>query len=370
MDKIDKYFLSNADKLSYIELKNELKEYKKIGIHNIPLPIILQDLMFGITNNKFNNEISINYIIDGILFNISIDKDFRYINEYKEILKKTVPNYIQYSVNKGIKALEQDLNRAIMFFRAAFILDERNEFAAYNYARVLWNLEVLKDDLPLFVEKSIRILERIIKYNDKYSLAYYELGNINASMGKWIKADSFYRKSLENLEIDEVKEEIRNKIQEISPDVAVENAIYYINRMYYTKAIEFLIEARKNSTRYDIPYYIGISYMNQEKPEIAEKYFEEAIAKGADFSTLYVDYTYIKYILNKEVEALQIVNEALEKYPTDIKLRYNRAIIYIALNKTDKAEEDFQFILEYQDLSDELYNQIMIIRQNLRRENE
>lgn len=368
MNKVDNYFLSKSDKLSYIELKNKMSEYEKVGMIDIPLPIILDELMKGISNSDFQNEISMEYIINGILFNIAVDKDFRYISDYKDILKNTVKEPVKYSINLGIKHFETDIERSLIYFRAAFILDESDEFAAYNYARLLWNADCAKEDRSLFIEQSIRILERIIRHNENYPLAYFELGNINRAMGEWLKADSFYKKTLNHLEIEELREEVRNKINEIAPDVAVENAIYFINKMDYFRAIETLMDARKNSGRYDIPYYIAVAYMNRENPEMAEVFFEEAIDKGADFSTLYVDYTYTKYILGKDIEALQIANSALEKYPADIKLRYNRAIIYISLKKYDKANEDFNFILEYQDLSDELFNQIMIIKENLKEE--
>ena len=69
--------------------------------------------------------------------------------------------------------------------------------------------------------------------------------------------------------------------------------------------------------------------------------------------------------MGKIEEALVIASEALDKYPADIKIRYNRAMIYIELNQIQKANEDFDFILEYQDLSDELFNQIMIIKENI-----
>ena len=93
--------------------------------------------------------------------------------------------------------------------------------------------------------------------------------------------------------------------------------------------------------------------------------FEESLEKGADFSTLYTDLVYVKYLLNKEYEAIQIANEAVEKYPSDIKLRYNRAVILISLNQNKKAIEDLDFILEYQDLSDEMFNQIMKIKESI-----
>lgn len=366
MNIIDKYFRKKTDKISFIELRDNINTYEKYGLNqDVPLPIILDEMMGAIAQDEFTNEIHIDYIISGMLYMIAIDQDFTYVNDYKNILNKLIDNPSNYSLTRGIRYLDVDLESSILYTRAAFLLDERNELAAYNYARILWNLAVPEDEKHVYVEESVRILERILNYNEKNPLANYELGNIFVATGNYIKANSYYNRALQNSDLDELKEEIRNSIIKISPDVAVENAIYFINKMDYNSSISELMEVRKNSSRYDIPYYIAIAYMNSEKPEMAEQFFEEAIEKGADFATLYTDLVYVKYLLKKDVEAIHIANEAVEKYPAEIKLRYNRAVILISLGKFDKANEDLDFILEYQDLSDEMFNQIMKIKESI-----
>lgn len=363
MNIIDKYFRQFADKLSYIELKENFDKYKQIGLNDLPLPIILDEMMDGISSKNFENEISIEYIINGILYNIAIDPEFMHINEYKDILSKLIDDPSKFAMAKVMKFMETDKQKSMLYNRAAFILNERNEFAAYSYARILWTLPIDKEEKHVYVEQAVRILERILSYNDKYPLAAFELGNIFRSTGDYIKANSYYNMALRASENEQLNEQIRNYITEISPDVAVENAIYYLNRMNYSTAIDSLMDARKQSSRYDIPYYIAIAYMNNSNPQMAEQFFEEAIDKGADFATLYTDYVYIKYILNKPFEAIEIANQAIDQYPSEIKLRYNRAVINVAQGRNDKANEDLDFILEYQDLSDEMFNQIMKIKE-------
>lgn len=365
MNIIEKHFRTKTDRLSYIELKDNISDYSQFGLKDIPLPIILDEMMDGIKNEDFQNEINMEYIVNGILFNIAIDPEFMYIDEYKEILNNLLENPSRFALSKAISSMDKYIDNAILYTRAAFLLDEKNELAAYNYARFLWNIEVDESEKHVYVEEAVRILERILNYNEENPLANYELGNISRATGDFIKANSYYNRALRYSENEELNEEIRDQINKISPDVAVENAIYFINRMNYSNAISELMEARKNSNRYDIPYYIAISYMNQENPTLAEQFFEEAIDKGADFATLYTDLVYLKYILGKEFEAIDIATQALEKYPTDIKLRYNRAIIYVSKGQNEKANEDFDFILEYQDLSDEMFNQIMKIKESM-----
>lgn len=365
MNIIEKYFRTKTDKLSFIELKDNVSIYEKNGLKDIPLPVILDDMVEGFKNDNFQNEIKMEYIINGMLYLIAIDPEFLHANEYKEILSNLLDNPTNYSLSKAAKSMDIDLEKALLYSRAAFLLNEKSELAAYNYSRLLWNIEVDDKEKHVYVEQAVRILERVLNYNSENVLANFELGNINVATGDYIKANNFYKKSLKNSENDEINEQIRNMMNKIEPFVAVEDAIYFINKMDYQRALEILMNARHNSSRFDIPYYIAIAYMNQEKPELAEKFFEEAIHKGADFATLYTDLVYIKYVLKKEIEALHIANDAVDKYPTEIKLRYNRAIILISLGKNEKAIEDIDFILEYQDLSDEMFNQIMKIKESL-----
>lgn len=366
MNLIDKYFREKANKVSFIELKDRVDTYERYGIkEDIPLPIILDDMMDGIKYENFQNEINIKYILEGMLYMIAIDPEFIYINDYKNIIRKLIDEPSKFALSKALENIDINNEAYIIYTRSAFLLDEKNELAANNYARILWNLDVKEDERHVFVEEAVRILERVLRYNDKSALANFELGNIFSATGDFIKADSYYKRALNNSEVEELEQNIRDRIQKIAPDVAVTNSIYFINKMNYNQAINDLMEVRKNSSRYDIPYYIAIAYMNSNNFEMAEQFFEESIDKGADFATLYTDLVYVKYMLKKDSEAIHLANDAIEKYPTEIKLRYNRAIILISLNKFDKANEDLDFILEYQDLSDEMFNQIMKIKESM-----
>lgn len=366
MTKIDDYFLSKTNLLSYIELKNNRDIYIDYGLNDISLPVVTDELMKSLKNQELENEIDLKFIIKGILYNVAIDPEFKFIDDYKNILKNIFDYPAKYAVNLGVSQLDIDLQQALILFRSAYILDQKDKFAAYNYARLLWRLEVKEEDRTIFIGESVDILEAILRLDDRFSLSYYELGQIFSKTGNYIKAISYYKNALLYIEKPEIENEIRTHINEIEPEALIQDAIYYINKMNYTKAIELLHDCLRRVSRYDAYYYLAICYMNIENFEISEEYFEKALKSNADFSTLYIDYTYVKYILGKTDEALQIANTALERFPTDIKLRYNRAIIYISLGKTDKANDDFDFILEYADLSDELFNQIMTIKENMK----
>lgn len=368
MINIDKYFLDQNEKLSYLEIKEQKEIYVDYGLNDIALPIVSDDLLEALQNEHFETGVSSEYIVDGMLYNIAIDPEFKYAEDYKHVLNNMISDPSKYAVKRGVDKLDKDINKSLIFFRAAYILDENNNYAAYNYARLLWRLE-LEDDIKAdFVSYSIKLLEKTIAADDNFSLGFYELGNIHRALGEYLKSFNFYKNALERVEVEAVKEEIRQLMSEVEPDALVEDAIYSINRMNYSRAIELLVEAQKNSNRYDVLYYLAVSYMNQENFDLADEYFEKALKGGADFATLFIDYIYVKYTKGETQNALILANQALEKYPADLKIRYNRALIYSELGQKDKAVEDLDFILEYADLSDEFFNQVMIVKEGLLRE--
>lgn len=365
MAYIDKFFRDKSDKLSYLELKNQKEVYVDYGLNDIALPIVADDLMMALQNDHFQNEVSSEYIVDGMLYNIAIDPDFKYVQDYKNVLKNMISDPSKFAVSRGIEYFDKDPERALIFFRAAYLINPEDNYAAYNYARMLWRLDVDEDKKSEFIASSIKILENTINKDDKFALGYYELGNINQALGEYLKSMNYYKNTLERVDLDSVKEEVRMKMKEVEPDALIEDAIYSINRMNYSRAIELLNEVQKNSNRYDALYYLAVCYMNQENFELADEFFEKAVKGGADFATLYIDYIYVKYIKGEVIEALNLANNALEAYPADLKIRYNRALIYVQLDQVDKAIEDLDFILEYDDLSDEFFSQVMTVKQAL-----
>ncbi len=365
MTILDKYFRDKAEKLAYLELKNEKEKYIDFGLNDIALPIISDDLMEALQNNRFDHEVDSKYIVEGMLYNIGVDPSFKYSQDYKNVLKNMISNPTKYAIAKAVSYLDKDMEKSLVLFRAASILDERDDFAAYNFARLLWRLDVEQEVKEAFIANSIEILEEITKRSPDYSLAYYELGNIFRALGEYIKSMNYYRKALELVDEESVKEEIRNSMKDIEPDALIEDAIHYISKMNYKKALELLLDVQKNVSRYDVLYYLAICYMNMEDFDNALYYFDKALKGGADFATLYIDYIYVLYSSGEIYKALDIANQALDKYPADLKIRYNRALIYVELSMVDKAVEDLDFILEYADLSDEFRHQVLEIRNNL-----
>jgi len=90
----------------------------------------------------------------------------------------------------------------------------------------------------------------------------------------------------------------------------------------------------------DTNAYVNAAFAahNGQLWEDAVRNYKRAIENGAQSTDLY--YNYINILstgINDKERALEAVNEALEKFPTDANLQKNRINLYIELDKVDEA---------------------------------
>ena len=361
MNKLDSYFIKYTDKLAYIDLKEESKVE---DLKETPLPIYIDDMKEGIETGDFAKEINLEIILEAMLLNIAIDKDFIFKEAYIKILKKYLKDIGGFAANKSIHYEKDNKTKALLVARAGYLLDPNNKYNSYLYARLLWQLayEVDENLESSFIKEALKILQDILKIDDKFQLSYYELGNIYANLGEYIKARSYYNNALRFTEEETAKNEIRNKLISIEDNAEIEQALYYIGKSQYNEAIKTLSKLLSNTKRADAYYYLGVAYQNLGQYEDSIKAFEKSLDHGANFRELYNDYSISLYLYKEEIRALSIIEEGLRKYPQDPRMTYNKIQINLVIGNTAKAREDLEELLTYDDLTDELRENLAIIK--------
>ena len=361
MNNLDAYFIKYTDRLAYIELKEESTNEDLKGIS---LPIYIEDMKEGIQTGEFASEINLEIILEAILLNLAIDSNFIYRNQYEKVLKKYLKNIGDYTANKSVNYEEKDKTKALLISRSGYILDPENKYNAYLYARLLWPLAYVDEGEYQndFVKESLRILQEILKQDEEFKLSYYELGNIYANLGEYIKARSYYNKALRLTDDEMAKNDIRNKILSIDDNAEIESALYYIGKSNYNEAVRTLTKLLSKTKRADAYYYLGVAYQNLNQYENSITSFEKSLELNADFRELYNDYAISIYLNKKEIEALSIINQGLKKYPQDPRMTYNKIQINLVLGNIEKAKEDIDELLTYDDLTEEIKNNLSIIK--------
>lgn len=360
---LDNYFKKFSKNLTYLELKDSSNFQMLKGIS---LPVYIDEVKKGILSGAMEEEIKVQNFFDGMIINLAIDPDFIYNDKYKLILDKYIDDFAKYTTNQALQA--KDRIKAILLLRGGFLLNPLDSYNSYLYARNLWPLafEISEDYKDEFIKKSIEILEDIIKRNENFAPSYFELGNIYTNLGRYIKAKSYYNKALQKTDSIEAIDEIRDKISEIEDNAQIEEALYFIGKSRYDEAIRTLTHLLSNAKRADAYYYLGVSYQNLGQYENSIMAFENAIDLGGNFRELYNDYAISLYLKQKLQQALEVIDKGLKLYPSDPRLSYNKIQINLVLGNLNQAQKDIEELLSFDDLSDEIGENLSIIKEQFK----
>ena len=356
---MNNYFRKYTENLAYLNLKETSSNQL---LKDLDLPVYIDDMKTGIMTGQMQEEISLEKFLDGMIINIGVDPDFIHADEYKVILNKYIPDISKYTPSKALASYDRD--KSLLFLRGGYILNPEDNYNSYLYARYLWpiafNLE--EENADEFVKESLKILQDIISRDQNFAIAYYELGNIYKNLGEYIKARSYYNNALQKTDSPEAMDEIRDKFTEINDNAEIEEALYFIGKSRYDDAIKKLTGLLSNKKRADAYYYLGVAYQNIGQYDNSIMAFENALDAGADFREVYNDYGVSLYLREKPYEALNIIEEGLGKYPSDPRLSYNKIQINLVIGNINKAKEDIEELLTFDDLSDEIRHNLMIIK--------
>lgn len=361
MSKLDSYFLQFTDKLAYLDLK----ESASYGLLNdVPLPIYMEDMSEKIISGEMANKIDLETILEAMLINLGIDKNFEYKNEYTQILENYLKNIGGFAARKAIENTEENRDKALFLARGGYIINPLDIYNAYNYARLLWpkSFEENEDYQDEFVKEALMILQDIISQDENFPLSYYELGNIYTNLGEYVKARSYYENALQRTEDIEAKEEIRRSIDLINDNAEIEESLYYIGKGNNQAAIKKLTRLLSSKARADAYYYLGVAFQNIGQYENSIMAFQNSLDKQGEFRELYNDYAVSLYAAGREEDALNIISQGLEVFPEDPRMVYNAIQINLSLGNISKAKEDIENLLSYDDLSPELINNLMVLK--------
>ena len=120
MDFISEFYSDKVDEIFYLELKNNDK-----GI-DYPLPILKKDFVEEIKAGTFNERIEFKYFLRGIVYNLAIDNNFKYREEYFKLLKDIMDNLDKIVMNMAFEEMEDDIVTSNIFLKFNY-----NEFGNY-----------------------------------------------------------------------------------------------------------------------------------------------------------------------------------------------------------------------------------------------
>lgn len=350
MKIIDDYFLKKAKKISFLELKKgstlNIKDYTITD--DLPLPVVTDTLVEEIKEGKIEDELKVAYIMEGMIYLLGVDYDFKHNDEYKKILYNINSDIEDFILYRGLKFNEEEqYDNGAIYFRALTNINNKNVNGIFNYAlsleRIAEEFIESEDD-----EKGNKILleltnqlETILDIDPNYALAYYKLGYHYKHSGQFQKSKLIWEKYI-NLDNNEVRiQEVREQLDVIIDDAEYEEGLSYIGSQQYTKALDKLLPlASKHTNLWNVFYVIGLAYKGLGEFEEAIEYFNQAIDSGGENVELYNELGICLFGLGYVNESIDIFNKGVSLDETNYKIIFNRGLIYLQLGIFDKAKDD------------------------------
>lgn len=352
----NKYFDKKRDDLYFITIKNgasfkfKNEEYK--AKKELPVPVRAEKLLDDIKKQSEDEGITINNLIDGIIYIQGTDKNFEYLDDYREILKslkfELVP-YIMLNINK----FDENQNDDGVVYGKALLNNIQDEKSCFVYASVLEKRgmdqknKTTQADSQYFLEEAYKYYEKSLDYNDKFALSYYKLGYYYKMKQQYVKAEAFWQKHQE-LDDDEVRiEEIRNELEQLKAYVDYENGYNLVLKEQHSEALDLLLPLVKEfSGWWNLLFFIGLAYRGMGEYEIAEKYFENVLKLNENQKEALNELGLCKICRGKYTEAAELFTTLLNIEPGNCEVFCNRAVALFYNGQIDRAKEDIEVALK------------------------
>jgi len=342
---IEQHLRKRVDDVVFIEIKKETKIQIKDYVikSDIPLPILLKDFVEKV-KGKDEKDIPITSIISGIIYILGIDPEFKYKNEYIEILEAFSDTPLHYILGMGFNEInKEDFINGLICFRSALVLDEDSLDALYNYGRCCEDIASRNEGKKLekaFIEESFEVYEYISEKYPESHLGFYHLGFCYANQKSYGLAEKAWNIALEK-DIDENKHmEILEKIIELRDKVVYEKGYELVLNGRYQEGLEMLLSIEEQyEDWWNLLFFIGLAYRNLENFEEAIKYYKKVLVHHPRHPETHneLGLTYMMMGLTSDAEEYFV--EGVRINPESHEMLCNLAMIHMEREQYETAQD-------------------------------
>jgi tetratricopeptide (TPR) repeat protein len=350
MSRLDEYFKKKTKELSFIELK----EGSSVDVNGYridsetPLPILTESLIEEVRTGNPEEEVRFSNMINGMIYTIGIDPEFKHIEEYKEALYSYDSNIEAYIKYLGVESLKNNkVDDAMICFRAVLELNEKNKEARYSYAvameeRAKRAYEL--DDKKLgaaFLKEALRQMEKI--ESNEMPITHYKLGYYYKHFSEFRKSKIVWEKFLRAGEEKELLEEIREQLESIEDDVTYEEGYTSILEGRASEGIAKLLPlTEKYKSWWNLSFMLGLGYRQIGEVDEAMAYFKEALeVNPGQIDSL--NELGLCYAAKLEFEkSIEMFSEAIKIEPKNHEIICNRGMAKFQLGQIEEAKADIE----------------------------
>lgn len=309
--------------ISFLELNKDIFLNDQIQLNDkIPMPIRSMDLISGIKDNEYINNIPFERFIEGMVYVIGCDWEFKYNDFYIDVLKKTNNNIDTYIMSRALDFVKKEnFINAIVFFNCLDRLSDNHVIARYNIANTLREMAVQalnrknNEDYRLYRRISYLKFTELSKQFPHFPYSHYHLGFYYMDDKEYQKALDEWKNASELTSDESLKGEIIKMIQEAKDKRDFEegrNEIIDENVNEGLKKIIPLVERHDGWS--EAEYYTALGYRKLGNYAKAKLILKGLLDKGEDFPEIYNELGLCLFYLGD-------VKESIDKLENAVKLK-------------------------------------------------
>lgn len=299
-------------------------------------PILPKDMIkIAEANEKGENGgINIAVLIDGMIYLVGCDKEFKYTPLYKVFLSKA-KGVVSYIIKNIEEKKNTDMKAALIYLNTLCEIEpEKNNL----YNRVIHLMSMFeKLSLEFLEEEIVRSLEEIIEEYEDFPMPLYHLGEyyINKDMDK---AKIYLRKCLD---FEETKVDAYDLLERIKSVEEYDNAVDMVKQgkgEEVLKTLYRIIEDQPNNL--DAKYYLAVALRQSSHFEKSLMLLKE-LTDNMERQEVYVEIGLNLAAISEFEAALVYFKKALEIKPDEIGIICNMGVCHLSLGNIAEAEKAF-----------------------------
>lgn len=342
---LDDFFSPLTDKLVFIELEDEriLSKFGDIN-QDFMVPIFSKDIVTLAQSD--DSGIKTMQIVEAILFLIGIDSKFKYNDKYIYFLENNIekPEILSSYIAKN-KYENNNYKEALVYLRAAMLLDDKNIEIIYNYAHICKEYMVQSSELDIkqmLMRESQEFFETVLDIDYENFLANYQLAYFKISQGETQDALKHLQIVVNNPIDKEIAQEAQELIMKLNFESKIEQVEALIDELKLEEALDIIEEIpdikEDKNLNFRLNYAKGFCLKAFSEFEEAIEAYEKALIIN-NMDTLLLCELGICYAYIGEFEqSLEFYKSALDIEPDSVEIMSNIAIIYLNMRDIENAK--------------------------------
>lgn len=351
---------SKLSDLLFLQMKKqrveEIFNCKLKEDEEIYMPIATEDIIKKVKNENNVDSIPVAFFIEGMIYVLGADEDFKFNKIYKKLIKNTpkASDFIKGKIAEQVKG--KKFEDAYIMLKGFLQIEESKEI----FDKLIMLLENLRISSEMYTEEELYIINKA-KTIEGYALPYLYEAMIKRDKGDFYSA------------LFSINNYIAKGGEETAEILEFKDSLKIVNE--YDKAKKLVYEEPKKALQILLPmldqlgdnaeiyYYIGIAYRITENYEKAIYYLNDSLAIDSSYPEVFNELG-INYACLEDFENAIIYLRKVFEATKSIEVCTNLIMCYINIGDYKQAKLHLE-IAKKIDSKDEIVTQLDVMLKDI-----